>query len=650
MTHPLRLFAASALVAPWLLAAAPVGTPVAGIPLVSMDGGTTTVSAYRGRWVWLYFGFTNCGGACPTALQEVAKALDKTKHGDRVKPLFVSVDPVRDNPGQITRFVRNFHPAIAGATGSRKVLDVITKSVGAEYFLSPIARPNISYGVGHPNKIYVIDPAGKLAGVIDAELADTAKRLVADLDRRVVAEPKAIQLASPTPAPQPSPDVRPTPLPIPSAGPSAVPTPLATGTPPPISTSEAWCGPAGASEPEALMARAATLGSGTGVLPASSPMRMWWTPVGDWLWMFHGDLVGGYNVQGGPRGDLTWAAENWQMAMGTRPLGPGLLDLRLMTSLENWTLPPGGTPQLFQMGETYQGGYLIDRQHPHDLIGELAARYTWNVSPDAALFAYGGLAGEPALGPVAFMHRPSSADNHWSPLGHHFQDSTHTAYGVLTSGVRLGEFQAEGSVFNGKEPDENRVGLDLAPLSSYSGRLSWFPGRNVVFQLSRGHLVEPEATHPGDQDRLSASMMAVNPTPLGRWSSSLIWGQVTELPTALSSQLISQSYGFENQLDWADRNHAYMRFELLDRAGLPPLPPGSHIQVRLNALTLGMSRDLGDVNDVAVAIGGDVTAYSLDSFTRPAYGNNPYAFRVYLRLRPPTMGGDNPDGDMKMDH
>jgi len=97
-----------------------------------------------------------------------------------------------------------------------------------------------------------------------------------------------------------------------------------------------------------------------------------------------------------------------------------------------------------------------------------------------------------------------------------------------------------------------------------------------------------------------------------------------------------QSYGLESQLDWDGRNHMYGRFELLDRAGLPPLPSQSHTTLRVGALTLGMARDLGAIDRYAMGLGADFTAYSLDSFTVPEYGDNPLSFRVYLRLRPPT--------------
>jgi hypothetical protein len=352
--------------------------------------------------------------------------------------------------------------------------------------------------------------------------------------------------------------------------------------------------------------------------------------------MAHGDVVGGYNQQGGPRGGGAWAAENWAMVMGSRYWGPGILDLRAMGSAESLTLPAGGTPQLFQTGETYQGRPLRDAQHPHDLFMELAARYTWSLADTTSLFMYGGLAGEPALGPVAFMHRPSSADNHWAPLGHHLQDSTHIAMGVATVGVRQGPFQLEGSLFNGREPDERRYDLELGALDSWSTRLTWLPHRDWTAQLSYGQLRNPEATAPGDLHRTTASIQHVRELPGGFWSTGLVWGQNRELH---GEERILQSYGFESQLDWARANHVYGRLELVDKTGLdlPGADPHAHDVSRVLALTLGGVRDIDHSDQFDLGLGADATVYSLDEQVREAYGFNPVSFRVYLRLRPPTM-------------
>lgn len=452
----------------------------------------------------------------------------------------------------------------------------------------------------------------------------------------------AIALAQPAHAGQPH-EHHPGPAPSPSPS-------TATATPAPLASPEhgghgdmnmapgdaspSHAGMPGMNHP--LMERARAMGSGTSVLPRTSPMRMGSIEAADWLWMFHGDAVGGLNRQGGPRGDAltpTWAGENWFMAMGSRYWGPGIMDLRAMGSLEPWTLPPGGTPQLFQTGETYLNKPNLNRQHPHDLVMELAARYTWSLSDRTSLFLYGGPAAEPALGPPAFMHRPSAADNHWATLGHHLQDSTHIAYGVATVGARHGNFQLEGSLFNGREPDENRVGFDFGPLDSWSTRLGWFPAPAWSMQVSYGHLRNPEISAPGDVYRTTASVMNVQRYPWGWWSNGLIWGQNQDLHGGLQ---VLQSYGVESQVD-RGANHLYGRFELVDKTGLGLAGEDEHDVHRVGALTLGGIRDLDSSPNFDLGLGADATVYSLDQDVRSDYGFNPVSFRVYLRLRPPTM-------------
>ncbi|MGV3524144.1 MAG: hypothetical protein ACO1RX_07965 [Candidatus Sericytochromatia bacterium] len=388
-------------------------------------------------------------------------------------------------------------------------------------------------------------------------------------------------------------------------------------------------------EVAALMERARSLGSGTALIPQTSPMRMLNVSTDDWLLMGHGDLVLGYNQQGTPRGALTWAAENWAMGMASRYWGPGILDLRIMGSLEALTLPPGGTPHLFQTGETYQGQPLRDKQHPHDLLMELAARYTWQITPDWSVFGYAGLAGEPALGPSAFMHRPSSADNHWAPLAHHLQDATHITYGLGTLGTRWQAFQLEASLFNGREPDENRFDLDFGPLDSWSARASWIPSPNWVTQISHGRLKNPEALLPGDVWRTTASVTHVQEVGPGLLSSTLVWGMNQEFH---EGEQHLQSFGLESQYDWdSQRNHVYGRLEVVDKNALALSPEHDHALHRISALTLGGIRELYTNDWLNLGLGADATIAFGDNEVEQVYGPLPYGFRVYLRLRPPSM-------------
>lgn len=384
-----------------------------------------------------------------------------------------------------------------------------------------------------------------------------------------------------------------------------------------------------------LMNRARTLGSGTSLIPATSAMRMWDLSNQEWLWMLHGDFVGGYNQQSAPRGTQAWAAENWLMMMASRNLGPGILDLRLMGSLEALTLPAGGTPQLFQSGESYQGKALVDKQHPHDLLMELAARYSWQIDPDWNLFGYAGLVGEPALGPSAFMHRPSSADNHWAPLAHHLQDATHISFGVGTLGLRWQQFQLEGSLFNGREPDENRFNFDFGPLDSWSTRLSWIPGPNWVAQISYGQLKNPEALTPGDVHRSTASVSHVLPLNDSLLSSSLIWGMNQEFHEEAQ---VLHSLGLESQYDWnQQQNHVYGRLEWVDKNNLQLSAAHDHALHKVLALTLGGIHDLVSNEFLQVGLGADATVSWVDADVQAVYGQVPYGFRAYVRLRPPVM-------------
>jgi hypothetical protein len=205
-------------------------------------------------------------------------------------------------------------------------------------------------------------------------------------------------------------------------------------------------------------------GSGTAWLPDASPMYGYMYHSPKWMYMLHGNLFLRYTNQDfsnkGSRGDAKFDAPNWAMFMGQTKIGKnGLFHFSTMVSLDPVT-ERTGYPLLFQSGETYKGKPLVDRQHPHDLFSELSAGYSQALSNKSDVFIYVGYPGEPALGPVAFMHRPSSLDNPDAPITHHWLDATHITFGVATVGVRYGNFRIEGSSFTGREPGEMRFNFD----------------------------------------------------------------------------------------------------------------------------------------------------------------------------------------------
>lgn len=384
------------------------------------------------------------------------------------------------------------------------------------------------------------------------------------------------------------------------------------------------------------------MASGTSWQPASTRMNMFHQQRGDWLLMFHFNVFAGVNSQGGPRGVTKFESANWFMPEALRRVGPGTLGLRGMFSFEPFTFPPGGSPLLFQTGESYKGQSLIDRQHPHDLVMELSATYSVPLGERATWFAYIGYPGEPALGPPAFMHRASASENSSAPLSHHLQDSTHISFGVFTTGVTYRWFKVEGSVFNGREPDENRYNFEAHTWDSRSARLSFAPNSNWSMQVSYGLLKNPEALEPGDVRRTTASISYNKPIRGGSWASSLIWGRNHESHSGEIFNL--NGYVAESTLNFLDKNYVYTRLELTDKNQLLRASDrlllgiaNPHPSFRIGAYTFGGARNIWTTSKVSLAIGSDVTVYSIPSTLDPIYGSNPVSWKLFFRLRPGTM-------------
>jgi len=365
--------------------------------------------------------------------------------------------------------------------------------------------------------------------------------------------------------------------------------------------------------------------------------------AGDWLLMFHYNVIVGMNRQGGPRGVTKVESANWFMPMAYHKLGKGTVQLRGMFSFEPFTFPPGGSPLLFQTGETYKGQPLIDRQHPHDLFMELSAQYTLPLGERGTWFAYFGYPGEPALGPPAFMHRESASENPSATLAHHLQDSTHISFGVVTTGVTYRWFKLEGSIFNGREPDENRYNFEAHRWNSRSARFSFAPNNNWTIQVSHGFLRQPEAAEPTtDIRRTTASVQYNKPFSRGNWSSALIWGRNHTSSPGETHNL--NGYTAESTVNFLDKNYFYTRLELVDKNELLRAADRAklgltqaHPSFRIGAYTFGGVRDVWNTDKLSLGVGGDLTFYSTPAILDPIYGSHPASWRLFLRLRPRKM-------------
>jgi hypothetical protein len=385
-------------------------------------------------------------------------------------------------------------------------------------------------------------------------------------------------------------------------------------------------------------------GSGTSWLPDSSPMYGKMFMFGDDMLMLHGAIFPRYTNVSTRRGDDRIDAPNWIMGMYSHPLGDSAqIGARLMMSLDPLTEGGRGYPLLFQTGESWHDQPLHDRQHPHDLFDELSVSLSQKFDHDFSAYVYFGYPGEPALGPPAFMHRPSAMDDPDAPIGHHWQDSTHITFGVATAGFvwsRFGGMKIEGSIFTGREPDENRYDFDRPRFDSYSGRISWNPTKNLALQVSYGYIKSPEAPEPQiNIHRTTAS--AIYNLPLGpdrNWSNTFVWGQ-----NNATGEGKTQSFLIESNYQ-RGRDTVYLRWERVQKSGheLVLKPPDESGIFPIGGYTIGYVRDLSHGNGVDIGLGTQLTFNDRPDRLDRYYGDDlAYAFQFFLRIRPSlqTHGG-----------
>lgn len=376
--------------------------------------------------------------------------------------------------------------------------------------------------------------------------------------------------------------------------------------------------------------------SGTSAEPNSTHTSMLMTMKHGWMLMFHGEAFLNTLQQSGLRGSDKVFSTNWFMPMAQRKLGPGTFTARTMLSLEPATVTDRYYPELFQQGETAFGKPVVDGQHPHDFVMELAALYDLKIGEHGLLSFYFAPVGDPAMGPTAYPHRASASEDPTAPLGHHLEDSTHIADDVITTGVTYKVVRLEASGFHGREPDEFRWDVDSGKIDSWSLRATLNPAQNWSAQYSFGHLTSPEALHPGeDVDRMTASVMYNRPIAYGNWASTLLWGR-----NSTSDGLVWNGYLAESTLRFAERNVIWGRIENADRTSelLSPNqfePPGFHESIigRVQAYTAGYDRDFL-LPHLAIAPGVQFTAYATPNALKAQYGNHPVGAVIFIRIRP----------------
>lgn len=384
-------------------------------------------------------------------------------------------------------------------------------------------------------------------------------------------------------------------------------------------------------------------GSGTSWLPDNSPMYGYMFHQGNWMYMLHGAAFLRYNKQDlldrGSRGDAKFDVPNMVMFMGQRPVGEkGLFHFNVMASLDPFSVGLDGYPLLFQSGESYKGQPLVDRQHPHDLIGELSVSYSHSFNPKTDLYVYAGYPGEPALGPTAFLHRPSGMLNPDAPLSHHWSDATHITFGVATVGLRYGHVKLEASSFTGREPDEDRYNFDKPRFDSYSGRISYNPSARWSFQASHGFIKQPELLHPDEDVNRTTASATFSTRGFGEefFNATASWGRNSKKDHAAEhSALLEGTYAhrraaFYSRIEWVQKSGEELALEAPDFNAETLYP--------VNAFTFGMSYDLARIGQTRIALGGQLSLYSSSKALTDLYGDTPLAGQVYLRIFPGVIG------------
>jgi hypothetical protein len=350
---------------------------------------------------------------------------------------------------------------------------------------------------------------------------------------------------------------------------------------------------------------------------------------GDWMFMGHALLNGVYDWQNGPRGDEKAFVSGMIMGSARRDFANGdALNFRAMLAPDPF-MGARGYPLLFAAGETANGvDTLVDRQHPHDLVMELAASYAHRLGSNASVFVYGGLPGEPAFGPPAFMHRLAAMDSPEAPISHHWFDSTHITFGVVTVGVVMGDWKLEASQFRGREPDEDRYDIETGDLDSTAARLSWNPTHNLSLQASWADIESPEALEP-DENEERWSVSGIYTQRIGEdgwWSTTLGFANKERSDGVSLDAWLAEAAWHPN-----DRWTLFARGEAIETDELGAVPHGPVEDVQ--RVSLGAIRDFR-INDHAVfGVGALVQQDFAPDALEPLYDGDPQGAMGFVRLK-----------------
>jgi hypothetical protein len=299
-----------------------------------------------------------------------------------------------------------------------------------------------------------------------------------------------------------------------------------------------------------------------------------------------------------------------------------------MLSTEPWTVSSCGTISYLMTGEVCQGDTIHDRQQQHDLVMELAADYEHRLRGDWRWIVYAGLAGEPALGPPGFPHRASARANPIGPITHHWLDSTHVTFGLVTMGVHNQRWKAEASAFNGRKPDENRANLDLGRFNSVASRMTVLPTDRLALQISAGRLRDAWTDFPFPaQDpitRVTASAIYHKPMgSAGLWATTAAIGANHAREPIPGGILDATTTGalLESSFTRSGRHTIFGRAEI---GGMPAHHLHAHEYASsvfaIGKIQAGYVRQLASLGGLSTGMGGTIGFSLLPPQLAPRYG------------------------------
>jgi hypothetical protein len=373
--------------------------------------------------------------------------------------------------------------------------------------------------------------------------------------------------------------------------------------------------------------------SGTAWLPMVTPMYGVHSPWQGWDIRLNGAafLQGVYEPgdrhRTGGASTSQVAGANWAMLMARRSAAGGRFGIRMMFSAEPWTVPGCGSLNFLATGDLCDGDTIHDRQQPHDLFMELAVDYDRVIHGDWRWQMYAGLAGEPALGPPGYLHRASAMGNPTGPVTHHWLDSTHATFGLVTAGVHNQRWKAEFSVFNGREPDESRIDVDVGAFDSFAARLSFLATERLALQASAGRLREAWShfNFQSEQPVTRVTASAAYHVPFGAggiWATTLAFGS-NRARDAVSGNTLDATTAaalLESSVTFSNRHTVFGRGEL---TGMP----AHHLHAfeyltsvfTIGKVQLGYVRHLAATRGVVPGIGGSVAVSLLPPQLAPRY-------------------------------